>query len=224
MIDNIKLGFRIMKYGHSAKLCIICSIALAVFGLVYGAVSIRVQDPFPVGYFMMLGQLILVQLIYTVNAANMVAASPRKKQLQTAVPALICLVLMLATYLLTVVSLGVSVYIMPESAGTACSQMMITVVMMGAVVLYLGVAYKYFVISAVVFVLAYFAGYPLLTMGIRQWDFDLVAGVWGNFWLTAAIGLVILLICGGLQYLISLAVYKAPVSKMALGARLRSQL
>lgn len=223
MINNIKLGFKIMKYGHSAKLSIIMSIVMAVIGLLYSIVGIRVRSLFPGGYFMMMAQLLLVQLTYTVNAVNLAAASPRKKQLQTAVPALMSMVLMLPAYLLTVVSFGVSVCIAPESADAACTQMMLSVAMMGAVMLYIGSCYKYFVISSAVFVLLVI-NYPMLANYAHRWKFMLFADLWGNFGVTAAIGLAILLICGVLEYLISLAVYKAPISKMALGSRLRNQL
>lgn len=224
MINDLKLGFKIMKYGHGAKFSFIAAIAAGVFGLIFSVASISVQYAFPGGYFMMMAALLLLQLLGTVNAANLVGASPRKKRLQTSVPALISVILMLGGYLLTVATLGVLVCITPERIEAACTQIICTAAIMGIVMLYYGACFKRFIASTAVFVVVFVVFYPLLINGELRWGFLPFANVWGNFGLTAVIGLVVILICGFLQYLISLAVIKLPISKMALGARLRSQL
>lgn len=225
MINDLKLGFKLMKYGHSAKLSIIGSIVLAVFGLVFCAVGIKVRQALPGGYFLMLSVLLLLQLISTVNAANLVQTSPMKKKLQISVPALFSVLLMLAAYLLNVVVAAVALFhANPESLELFCSQIMYTAVMMGIIMLYYGAVFKYFVASTVVFFIMFVLAYPFVISGMLQWSFMPFAEPWENFALTAVTGLAVILVCGVLQYLISLAVYKAPISKRALGARLRSQL
>lgn len=224
MINDIKLGLKIMKYGHSAKMSFIISIALAVFGLLFCVAGVIIQYSYPGGYFVMLAVLLLLQLLGTVNAANLVGASPRKKKLQTSVPALISTILMLGGYLMTVATLGALVFIAPKSTDAACYQIIYTAVIMGGIMLYYGACFKYFIVSTAIFVVVFCVFYPMLLTGELQWEHLPFADSWGNFGLMAVIGLAVVLICGFLQYLISLAVYKMPLSKMALGARLRNQL
>ena len=228
MINDLKLGFKIMKYGHSAKLSIIGSVAFAVLGLVFCAIGITTTSSFLGGYLLMMSALLLLQLISTVNAANLVQTSPMKKRLQTSVPALFSIFLMLTAYLLNVVVVAVAVCANPEAVELFCTLIICTAVMTGVIMLYYGAVYKYFVVSTVIFFIIFIFIYPSVISGDINdelyWNFMPFAGYWENFALTVVIGLGIILVCGVLQYLISLAVYKAPISKLALGARLRSQL
>lgn len=224
MINDLKLGFKIMKYGHSAKLSIIGSIIVAVIGILLCAAGALVTNTFPGGYFLMMAALLLLQLLSTVNAANLVQTSPMKKKLQTSVPALLSVLLMMAAYLVNIIVAAVTVCADPEAAELACAQIICTAVIMGIVMLYYGAVFKYFVVSTAFFLLAFIATYPTMIDGELHWGIMPFPGVWGNFALTSATGAVIILVCGTLEYLLSLAVYKAPMSKRALGARLRSQL
>ena len=80
MINNLKLGIKIMKYGHSAKLSFVAAIVLMVFGLVFSLVSMSVKFSFPGGYFIMMAVLLLLQVISTVNASHLVQTSPVKNK------------------------------------------------------------------------------------------------------------------------------------------------
>ena len=228
MINDLKLGFKIMKYGHSAKLSIIGSVTLAVLGLVFCIISISARISLLGGYFLTLSVLLLLQLISTVNAANLVQSSPMKKRLQTSVPAFFSILMMLAAYLLNVVVVAVVVCANPEEEVHCYTQIIYTAALMGMIMLYYGAVYKYFVASSIVFFTIFIFIYPSILSGdINEelyWSFVPFAEPWQNFALTAVIGLAVILVCGVLQYLISLAVYRAPISKLALGARLRSQL
>lgn len=228
MINDVKLGFKIMKYGHSAKLSIIGSIAFAVLGLVFCVIDIMAIQSFLGGYLLMLSSLLLLQLISTVNAASLVQTSPMKKKLQTSVPAFFSIFLMLLAYLLNVVVAAVAVCANPGAIERFCTEIMCTAGLMGLMMLYYGAVYKYFVASTAVFFIIFIFFYPSVISGDINdellWSLMPFAGYWENFALTVVIGLGIILVCGVLQYLISLAVYKAPISKLALGARLRSQL
>lgn len=228
MINDLKLGFKIMKYGHSAKLSIIGSIVLAVLGLVLCIISITAKISFLGGYILTLSVLLLLQLISTVNAANLVQSSPMKKRLQTSVPAFFSILMMLAAYLLNVVVVAVVVCTKPEEEVYCYTQIIYTAALMGMIMLYYGAVYKYFVASSIIFFTVFIFVYPSILSGdINEelyWSYMPYAEPWQNFILTTVIGLAFILVCGVLQYLISLAVYKAPISKLALGARLRSQM
>ncbi len=223
MISDLKLGFKMMKYGHSAKLSFVASILMVVFGLLLSTVGITAESSFLGGYFIMLAALLLMQLLATVNAANLVQVSPAKKKLQTRIPALFSVVLMLAGYLFSVIIAGVVVCTRPERAGNVNNYMIITAIIMGVIMMYYGACYKYFVVSTVLFLVVFLAGTPLIN-GSLQLVFMPFTDSRANFGLAALIGLAVILLGGLLQYLISLALYKAPISKLALGATLRKQM
>lgn len=224
MIRDIKLGFRLLKYGHGAKLSFVAGIIMVVFGVFYSILSILVSSSFPGGYFIMMAALLLIQLLYTVSAASLVAASPARKRLQTKVPAMFSAVVMLAGHLINVVSLGIFARAEPRAMRNVCAMIIFTALIMGLIMIYAGIVYKYFALGTAAFIVGFFASGLPAQVFLQTGGFMPLESLWGNFWLAAVLGLAIILVCGLLQYLISLAVYKAPVSKWALGARLRKQM
>lgn len=223
MISDLKLGFKMMKYGHSAKLSFVASILMVVFGLLLSAVGIMTDNSFFGGYFIMLAALFLMQLLATVNAANLVQVSPAKKKLQTRIPALFSAALMLAGYLFSVIIAGVVVCTRSEYAGNVNNYMITTAIIMAVIMMYYGACYKYFVVSTVLFFVVFLTSAPLIN-GDLQFVFTPFSDSRANFGLAALIGMAVILLGGLLQYLISLALYKAPISRWALGATLRKQM
>lgn len=226
MISDLKLGFKILRYAHALKSTSILAVIIVVFGLawcVLNVVSPAAAGGIPGGYFLMLTGLFMVQLLYSVNMSNLVQASPAKKRLQTSVPAVLSTFCMLAGYLLTVLTAGITVCIRPEKVGIVCGQIIFTVVIMSVVMLYMAVCYKYFVTATVMFVGIFAVCYSYLACE-KGWNISFAGNSWFIFVLTAAVGLAAILVCGVLQYFLSLAVYKAPMSKRAQMASLRRQL
>lgn len=221
MINNLKLGFKTLKYAHAVKSTLIMSGVIMILGILMCVMNVAVEYTFPGGYFFMLTALFMVQLLYSVNISNLVQASPVKKRLQTSVPAVMSTFCMLAGYLLTVLTEGIVAYFRPEGINYICGQILFTAVLAGVIMLYTGICYKYFAAATIMFAAVFSLFYSYL---IRGWFISFAGGGWGMFALTAAIGLAVILICGVLQYLLSLAVYKVPLSKQAQAASLRKQL
>ncbi len=224
MINDLKLGFKMMKYGHAAKLSFIVSIIMLAGGLLYTILTIFGHSTFPGGYFIMMSALFLMQLLATVNVSNLVQSSPAKKRLQTRIPALISVVLMLVGHLLNVISLSVFACIWPHTVGNICTQIIFTAAIMGIVMLYYGICYKKFMLGTILFFVVFISSYGPMLKGDLQWRLIPGLSFWGNLILTAVIGLAIILVCGVLSYLISLALFREPMSKWAQGARLRKQM
>jgi len=224
MISDLKLGFKLMKYGHAAKLSFIASIITVVFGLLYTVLAIFGYSNFPGGYFIMMSALFLMQLLATVNVSNLVQSSPAKKRLQTRIPALLSVALMLVGHLLNVISLSVFACIWPDTIGNICTQIILTDFIMGIVMLYYGICYKKFMLGTILFFVVFFSTYGAILEGELQWRLIPGLSFRGNLILTAVIGLAVILVCGVLNYLISLALFKEPMSKWAQGARLRKQM
>lgn len=223
MINDLKLGFKILRYAHAVKVTLIMNVVIVIMGILLCVLNVMVENSFPGGYFIMLTALFLIQLIYSVNMSNLVQASPMKKRLQTSVPAVMSTFCMSAGYLITVLTEGIVVSFRPEGMSYICGQIVFTVVIMGVIMLYTGICYKYFVAATVMFIAVFFICYSYMAVG-GGWYISFADGGWFMFILTAAAGLAVILICGVLQYLLSLAVYRAPMSKRAQAASLRRQL
>ena len=223
MINDLKLGFRTLKFAHALKSTLACGILIAVLGVAMCFMGILGVENFMGGYFIMLTALFLVQLLWSVNASNLVQASPMKKKLQTSVPAILSTFCMTVGYVVVVLTEVIAAYIRPERICYICVLILFTAAVMGVVMLYEAACYKYFFLATLLFVTCFVVGYGYLMRGTEQLAEFMQYG-WGSFALTTVLGLVILWVCGALQYFISLTIYKAPVSKHAQRATLRRQL
>jgi MFS family permease len=218
MIKQIKLGMKLIKYSYGAVMSVFgTAISLAIGILLY-------VFPYPsqsASSFSMMGCFMIVaaglwpfQMICTLSVPHIVQTSARKKELQTAVPALASFFLNLFDYLLVVV-----LQLLPVTANSSDAQMknnlLITGIFIFLISLYGGGAYKYFFTSTVLLMLVCMAGGAWIGM----------SGVLGNSLLPFLFGLsypaafLIGLGCiaagAVIQYGLTLLLYKKPLSKAA---------
>lgn len=226
MIRNLKTGLKILKYGHGVKSTVICTVIVVILGAASAIMDII--NPvkggasfLPIGYFVMLASLFLIQLFYSVNVAGIVQASPLKKKLQTSVPMALNVTAILCGYLATVLTEGIALVITPEAEGHICRQLVFTILLLVVIMVYTAAAYKLFFLTTVMFFMTFFTCYQFMYGSLLKGIPD---GGRGTFWLLAAAGLGIILICSVLYYLITLALYKLPLSKMAQAGALRRQM
>ena len=213
-----------MKFAHGVVSTFICCGIMMAIGVALSLLAVPIGEvrTLPGGYFIMMIGLFLMQLTFSVNIANMVQASPMKKRLQTSVPATMSTLCMVIGYLLTVLLEGIVAYMRPNRIGLLCEQLIFTVAMMGIFALYSSICYKYFFSATIMFVLVFGGCYGYLMGGGMSINF--LGNTWATFVVTALVGLAVIPICGVLQYLLFLVVYKAPLSKRAQAASLRRQL
>lgn len=229
MISNLKWGIKILGYGYGIRLSLIQGAIFVLVSVVFfatdaaspgGAYNGRIPSDF---MFMCIG-LLPGQVIYSLSAANMVQASPAKKKLQTAVPTVMTWGCLTILYLITALIRGILVLRYPARLSEVCNGLVILGVAIVLLMLYVGVTYKYF-LSTILFLLLFF----LIVVFVGPW----AIGLWNPFGqnttvFSFALAVVTGLVCiaaGGLgQYFLSLLVYKAPVSKMAMAAPLRNDL
>ncbi|MCM1025065.1 MAG: hypothetical protein NC432_01435 [Roseburia sp.] len=225
MISDLKLGLKLLRYGHGVKNTVVCSILIVLLGIIAAVTDLLSLNTgglnFPIGYFLMLGAMFAIQLFYSVNAANLIQSSPLKKKLQTSVPAVLMTFIAMCGYLISVLAGAVGLMIAPEAAGHFCQQLLYTVLIMATILLYAAVAYKLFILSTIMFFVIFFSTFMYFTD--NGWLRSLGGGT-GMFWMIAAAGVGILLVCGFLYYLLSLAVYKRPLSKRAQAGALRREM
>lgn len=170
----------------------------------------------------MLAPVFLTQMLNSVNVTNMAQASPVKKRLQTSVPTAINLFFMLLGYVVVSIAEYICVAAIPERRGSICGELFCIAIISAILIIYIAAAYKYFVISIILYVPAIFAS---VYYGKRiGWGTELFAGTKHLFALTVIAGSVVIAAACLLHYFITLAVYKVPMSKYAQAAPLRRWL
>lgn len=222
MIDDLKLGFKTIRFAHGIKMsvgCVCVVIPLAIAMCVMGLWS---NYQFPAGYFFAFSAMLIVQLLFSVNMSSLAATSPQKKRLQTRVPAVVNTFGMLVGYLMLVAVEVILTIIWPEKTELACGQIVWTVLFTVAIMLYSALAYKLYVLSTILFIIIVVPLISATSSGFLVFRFG--NNSLGSLILTAAVGIVAILLCGFLSYLIFLAVYKFPISKHSQAATLRKSL
>lgn len=224
MINDLKLGVKLIRYAYGVKTNIVIAILLVAFGvfITLGVNLLGAAINVPGGFVVMLAPLFLTQMLNSVNVTNMAQASPVKKRLQTSVPTAINLFFMLLGYVIVSIAEYICVAAIPERRGSICGELFCIAIISAILIIYIAVAYKYFVISIILYVPAIFASvYYGKQIG---WGTELFAGMKHLFAFTVVTGSVVIAAACLLHYFITLAVYKVPMSKYAQAAPLRRWL
>ena len=87
MINDMKLGIRLLRYGFGIKTNLVLLIVFTAADLLCFALELA-GITMPLDGFMLLAcAMIPGQILFTLNAVDIVLASPARKKLQTSVPA-----------------------------------------------------------------------------------------------------------------------------------------
>ena len=229
MIKDLKMGIKMMHYCHNKKGNIAICIFFTILGIATLIVESLVDGLFDVGlvggYFMMCAGLFPEQAIYQMSVSNLVLASPARKKMQTVIPVLIGGTSMLVMYLIIILITGIEVLANAEVVYRVCNNLIVVSFIMLIMMLYMVMAYKYFVVSVFAFAIAYsflYGGHNYIF--VRVLSLGIFGNNLGSFVLAAVIGLAVLIIAGFLAYLLSLLVYRTPISKMSMTAALRKEM
>ncbi len=220
MINDWKLGMKMMRHAYGIKMNCILGGMILVLGIASIALGGTVRDVFPATYLVMAAGMLPTQMLYSLSITGMIQASPMKKKLQTSIPAMVNFTIMSAMYLVTVLIYGIMLTGKPEEQSYACMNLIMLAFMLAVVMFYMGVAYKYFIIASVIMI-------PILCLTLstgltnKEWLYQLLAWEKFRFWQTAVGGIGILAVGAVLQCLSSLLVYKAPIDKLSQSAFLR---
>lgn len=224
MIKNLKMGFKVMRYSYNWKINIVMGILFALIGAVMLLVDGLMGMGMLGGYLMMCASLMMVQSLYSMSVSNMVLASPLRKKVQTVIPVVLGGSGMLVMYLVAIVIYCIEILINKDMIVIACNSLIILSIVMFVMMLYIVVAYKYFAVSILVFAAVYvcFGNYDSVFARNPSWIAWETS--YGSFALAAVIGLVVWGIGVFMAYLLSLLVYRMPLSKMAMTPVLRKQM
>ncbi len=220
MINNWKLGLKSLDYAYGIKSNFTLMIVFALISVLFFTIGSSINCSIFGGYMLMCAAILPTQMVYSLSMSNMVQSSPMKKKMQTTIPAVFTCGNLVIMYLINVLIYGVMVLVHPEAALEKGSEILLLALIMMMMSAYLGIAYKYFGISVIIF----FFVYCSLSIGRNFVILDQFGTGPVYFGVMAILGLVSVVAGGFLQYLVSLLVYKAPMSKMAQAAALRKEL
>ena len=224
MIDNYKLGMKMLRYGSGLVGTIVCTIFFLVLGLAMniGYTSFGIAGT-PGDIMLMVIAMLPVQVIYSLSVSNLVQSSPAKKRMQTSVPTTVTCFNMIALCLINSLFKGIAMTGHPEFIVTACSEMVTLAGFAVFVMLYIALAYKYFWTSIIAGIMVYFFTSARLN-AINHIQFGIFDNSVSSFVLALAISLILIVLGGFGQYALSLLVYKAPMSKYAQSAAVRKEM
>lgn len=221
MINDLKLGMKMLRYGDHMILQVIAIAVTWFLGLVMN-VSIKllglIEIPFG-AVLMVIAFMFPAQILYSLSVSNLVQSSPAKKRMQTTIPAVVTLAGLLGNYLACLVINLIFMAGHPERVDAICGETLMGAVFAAFTMIVLGVAYKYFWMS----VLFGFVVYFYVRYGFEI-NLDMGVSGGGAYALAAAAGFVLLLLGSLGQYGLSLLFYKAPMSKYAQSANLRKEM
>lgn len=222
MKNDFVKSLKLIKYSLSLKMNVTMAIVFFLLGLAmelyqaFWVTDMVSASGIPLGaVFMICTAMFPSQMLVSLDVSLMAQASAYKKKLQTSLSTLMILIgnLVMFTLILIIRMIGVAV-----TPGATLETMHILPVgiFSALIILYSGIVYKFFIMSIIVLyaILAGFGGY----IGYMTGSGQLVGGYGGLGLGTAAdiiLSYVLILVAAGIGYLISLAVYKFPLSRYA---------
>ncbi len=216
MIKDIKLCFKVYKYGLNLRTNIVCGLIFLVLGLVLDILT--PQNPVGFMYVAMVGMM-GQQTIQSVTVSSLVQSSPMKKRLETKLPAIsFTLILFVANTLRLMIQL-LSANLHHTDEGVIAGSIFVGCGMTLIIAFYMAAAMKLYWPATVAFFIIFMIYYGLTISVDNILDsgavFDCPLGV------AIAISYGVIVIAGFLMYLISLATYRLPYSKITWETQLK---
>lgn len=221
MIKDIKFGLQVMKYGLNFKAIMLVLLIFVGMGVVFTILL-------PVGiigcFYTAMGSLFIVQLIYSVSVSTMVQTSSHKKRMQTIVPSILGTLCMLISNTFAVI-MQWSGYqrvinntnpniIITYEPGEYESGYIVSSLVLVFILLYTVIAMKYNEVAVVIMIAGFIAFQNLSRLG----EINYIIMPEG---LAIGLSYTIVLLGGGIMYLISIVSYKKDYSKATFDSLLK---
>lgn len=224
MMNNFKLGIKMLRYGSGLVSMMVCGVAFFVLGLLMNIWDKTLGNAGLSGdVLMMILVMFPAQIIYSLSVSNLVQSSPAKKRMQTSVPATVTCFCVIALYLLLSLINGIMIIRHPEYIRAICVETVTMAVFVVFIMISIAVAYKHFWMSFIAGFAVYYMISARMTI-VEKFQFEIFSSNAGSFALALVIGLIIIVLGGFGQYGVSLLVYKAPMSKYAQSAAVRKEM
>ena len=205
MLKDIKLGFKLLRYGYKLKLNVIMLVFFAIFGI---ASEIFSKGTSIIGgvYFMMSG-MFTFQLIMSMDVSELIQSTSLKKKLQIYIPVLASTVIIFVVERVVLIQMGVA-----DKTQIIYTLFMLDVILL-ITYLYTSICYKYFVLGFILFMVAFMAAFMALDNTAFMGFADTIAAL--GLPVIALFGYIAIFVGGALEILIGELLYKKPLSEFA---------
>ena len=206
MLKDIKLGFKLLRYGYKLKLNVIMLVFLAVIGI---ASDIMSKGTTIIGgiYFMMSG-MFTFQLIMSMDVSELIQSTSLKKKLPIYIPVMSSTVINLVVFTFLVIERVILI----QNSVADKKQLIFTLFTLD-VELYTSICYKYYVLGFIVFMVLFMGVFTVFSgaafVPVSNAVFKLGLPV------VALLGYIAIFAGGALEILIGELLYKKPLSEFA---------
>ncbi len=219
--NSLRLAIKTIPYALSFKSSVISAAILTVLGLgmlIFGALT---QTPSILSvWFMIIPSIYVIQMLYSIYGLSSLAmSSAHRKSMLTKVPAVLYTLFMMAAYLLLVLADAILLHLAPADENSFTISLLIGFVVMFVLTIYVSFSFRYFIVSLIM--LFIIGGSMGAFTSITIEEGFTFATVPLPFAAVAALGIVVVLLCGGIFYMISLLLYKRSVSDRIYAAQLK---
>ena len=222
MFQKLKLAIKLFPFSCEYKKNLVVVLIMTAVGVLIEVVSHGMN--FLGGYFFLISAMFPVQFIFGLGHSNLVGTSTYKKQLQTSIPVIVNFIMSIIIFTILFLIKLLEIHFFPASQNGILSGFLMLGFFEIMLCIYDAFVYKYYWVSilmfAVVFVWVYncMGNQDTYILGIQQ----LVSSV-------SPVGMLLLVYLSVffgvvLQYVLSLLLYKKPLSKRSQGANIRRQL
>lgn len=200
-----------MKYGYKIKMNVIMMVVILAFGIV-AEISSK-GTSFLGGFYLMMTGMFAYQLIMSMDISEMVQSSAAKRKLQVGLPVVASTVVYLASYTFLLVERVILIHQNPQSKEELLYTLFTILLIMITVYIFSSICYKYFVAGMILFLILFIG---VDTGAVILWNNGI--GAWlcqiGLGWL-AVLGYAVVLLGGGIEYLLGSLLYRKPLSEFA---------
>lgn len=210
MLKDIKLGFKLLRYGYKLKLNIFMLAFFAIFGIVSDIMS---KGTSIIGgiYIMMCG-MFTFQRIMSMDVSELIQSTSLKKKLQIYIPVMSSTVINLVVFTFLVVERVILI----QNSVADKTQLIYTLFTLDVVLLlfylYTSICYKYFLLGFIVFLVLFMGIFTVLS-GAAFVLSNVVAAL--GLPVVALLGYIAIFAGGALEIFIGELLYKKPLSEFA---------
>lgn len=226
IIESWRFAIKCIKLSYNIKVNLFATGFLLLIGLLYEIMDLNSNIKSGMGAIMLvIVAMYPAQMIYSICGSQLAQSSPCKKAMMTSLPTVITFSSGMLAYLLVIVIEVIRAIRNPETAERCAGLILLIGMMLMFLNIYIGIAFKYFVVSMIMMIGimsgGYYYCYRGIAVGVRTMVLPWLTGI--SMPIAIAAGLCFAVLGSLLQYGISLLLYKRPISRTAIYGLLRQQ-
>lgn len=214
MIRDLKTGFKLMKYGAQYKQTIFSVLLIFVLGVIF---EIMFHGTNFVGsFYLLLLSVFPMQLVFSTDVSTMIQTTNMKRKIQITIPVTMNAILMTVAYVIIAIIRVIEINQYPDESGMMINNLLFLGFISFLFLGYMGVAFKHFLVSMIVFMVVFMGTYtPLMVF------FEFHPSAIVSLPVALIVGYVFIVLGLALQYVFLRVFYKHEMSKYAFGAQIR---